>query len=76
MNTQKTDENNIKVIAVCCANGARWIAFWGIILVLLGGLGLLSAFTPIQQIARFIFPAFLVLWGAYLLFALFQARER
>ncbi len=74
MNTQKTDENNVKVIAVCCGTGARWMAFWGIILVLLGGLGLLSAFTPIQPIARYILPGFLVVWGAYLLLTLFQAR--
>lgn len=70
MNTQNSGENNVKYIAVCCVPNA----FWGILLVLLGGIGLIGAFIPLQHIGQYVLPAFLVLWGGYLLVNLRQAR--
>jgi hypothetical protein len=33
---------------------------------------LLSAIVPLEHIGRYILPAFLVLWGGYILFSLRQ----
>lgn len=75
MNTEKDLENKMQVVAVCCGACRGWrAAYWGIVLVLLGGLGLLSAFVPLQDLGRIIFPALLVLWGGYILLGIRRAR--
>ena len=76
MNTNSEDETKVKYVAVCCPPGTSWTAFWGIFLVLLGALGLLTSFMPLQQLGRYILPAFLLLWGGYLLFAWLRAYPK
>ena len=63
--------NDSKTVYVygCCAPGTGQAVFWGIVLILLGGLGLISAFAPLQHLGRYILPAFLVLWGIDILFS-------
>ena len=66
MNTENTNQN--QSTQVCCgASAGWWAAFWGIVLVALGGLGLLSNFVPFQHFGGYILPAFLLLWGAFIL---------
>jgi hypothetical protein len=72
MNTSNASETKTKYVGMCCAPSAGGAIFWGILLVLLGGLGLLSAIMPLEHLARYILPAFLVLWGGYILFSLHQ----
>lgn len=66
MNTENT---NLKPSTqVCCGASAGWhAAFWGVALVALGGLGLLSNFVPLQHLGGYILPAFLMLWGAFIM---------
>lgn len=73
MNTKSEDETKVQYVAVCCPPCTSRMAFWGIFLVLLGASGLLSALMPLQQLGRYILPAFLLLWGGYLLFAWLRA---
>ena len=70
MNTQNTHEDKGSYVAVCCGPCSGWrAAFWGIVLVALGGLGLLSLFVPLPpSLGRYIFPVLLVLWGGFILF--------
>lgn len=75
MDTPNSNDTKIKVVSVCCAPSAGWAAFWGILLITLGGLGLLSTVVPLQSIGRYILPALLVLWGGTILFNLRQARS-
>jgi hypothetical protein len=70
MNTSNASETKTKYVCMCCAPGAGQAVFWGILLVLLGGLGLLSAFMPLVHVGDYVLPAFLVVWGAYILFSL------
>jgi hypothetical protein len=68
MNTHPVNPANPQSGAVCCGPlSARRAAFWGSVLLLLGGLGLLSVLFPAQPLGRFILPAFLLLWGGGLL---------
>ncbi len=68
MNTQDKNETNVQYLAVCCCGpNTRRAIFWGIVLILLGGLGLLSTFVPLQHLGKYILPAFLLLWGSYIL---------
>ncbi len=76
MDTQNNNETKVQYVPVCCAPGSGWAAFWVILLILLGGLGLLSTFVPAQHLGRYILPAFLLLWGGYLLLNLRQVRAR
>ena len=69
MNTQNINEDKVRYVAACCGpNGAWRSAFWGSVLILLGGLGLLSTFVPLQNVGRSVLPALLVLWGGFILF--------
>ena len=69
MNNQNTREEKASYVAVCCGLCAGWrAAFWGIVLVGLGGLGLVSLFVPLSpSLGRYILPVLLVLWGGLLL---------
>jgi len=69
MDNPNSNDRNTVYIYGCCAPGTGRAVFWGIALVLLGGLGLLSAFVPFQHLGRYILPAFLLLWGGYILFS-------
>ena len=72
MNSENTNQKPYS--RTCCgASTGRWTAFWGILLVILGGLGLLSNFFPLQHLGGYILPAFLLLWGAFILFNLRQS---
>ena len=76
MNTETHREDTVTTIAACCGACAPWQAvFWGLVLVGLGGLGVLSAFVPLPlSLGRYILPALLVLWGAFLLLNARRAR--
>ncbi len=66
MDIENTTKN--QSAQVCCGTTSGWrSAFWGIILVILGGLGLLSNLVPIQHLGGYILPALLVLWGGFIL---------
>ncbi len=69
MNTETHREDKPAYVAVCCGLCTGWQAvFWGLVLVGLGGLGVLSAFVPLPiSLGRYILPALLVLWGAFVL---------
>ncbi len=54
--------------ACCRASAPGRSAFWGILLVILGGLGLLSNLVPLHNIGGYILPALLMLWGGFILF--------
>ena len=66
MNTQNSSENKVPYAMVCCGPCASWqTVMWGIVLIGLGGLGLVSLFVPLPPtLGRFILPALLVLWGS------------
>jgi len=76
MNTKSENETKMQFVAVCCAPSTGWKAFWGIFLVLLGALGLLSTFMPLQHLGHYLLPAFLLLWGGYLLYAWLRAYSK
>jgi predicted MFS family arabinose efflux permease len=64
MNTENTNQPT----QVCCGASAGWrAAFWGVVLVALGSLGLLSNLVPLQHLGGTILPALLMLWGAFIL---------
>ena len=48
--------------------GGRWVTFFGIALILLGGLALLNAVVPAIATARFVGPLFFIGIGAVLVF--------
>jgi hypothetical protein len=68
MNANPANLSDGQSAGVCCAprSGRRSI-FWGSLLLLLGGFGLLSILFPDQQLGRVLGPAFLLLWGGALL---------
>ena len=68
MDSQDRSESKAQYVAVCCCPGAGRATFWGILLVLFGALGLLSIVLPSVNLGRYLLPAFLILWGTYLLF--------
>ncbi len=76
MNTGTSREDKVTYVATCCGPCTPWQAvFWGIVLVGLGGLGLVSAFVPIPiALGRYILPALLVLWGAFCLLSARRTR--
>ncbi len=74
MNTQTMNEDNVRYVAICCGPNAGRTVFWGVGLICLGGLGLLSLFVPLQPLGRFIWPLFLVLWGGMLLLSLRRSQ--
>ncbi len=67
MDNQNVNTNR-SYLPACC--GAGQAAFWGILLVLLGGFGLLSTVFPLQHLWQYVLPAFLLIWGGYLLVSL------
>jgi hypothetical protein len=68
MNTVNPDPSQRQYLAVCCAPiSGRRMLFWGSVLLLLGGLGLMSILFPAQQLGRVILPVFLLMWGGALL---------
>ncbi len=67
MNVQESNPNPMVVVNGCCPNCARSAAFWGIVLIIFSGLGLLSAFVPQLNVGRYLLPAFFLAWGIYLL---------
>ncbi len=75
MDTRNENGNKVQYVGVCCGSSIWSAAFWGILLVILGGLGLLSNVLPFQQLARYIVPGFFVLWGGYILLRLRQFRS-
>jgi len=65
-----TDMKETKVVLTCCGiDSGKWMMFWGILLILLGALGLLSTLWPTQHLGQFLLPGFLLLWGGMLLFS-------
>ena len=57
----------------CCRHSHRSRAgFWGVFLILLGGMIFLGNFVPFEHVGRYIFPVFLIAWGGYVLSGLFQ----
>ncbi len=76
MNTTDVNKTNQEVVAMCCccAPSRVWAAFWGIVLISLGGLSLVNTVIPLQNVGRYILPAFLILWGGFILFNLRRTR--
>ena len=74
MSTKSTDETQSQYACWCGASGRARAVFWGSILVLLGGLGLLGAFVPLHNLAQYLLPAFLILWGGFILVSWFSRR--
>ncbi len=77
MNTQNSREDKVPSVAVCCGPCASWGAvMWGIVLIGLGGLGLVSLFVPLPPtLGRLIWPALLVLWGGLILLNRLRTRS-
>ncbi len=68
MNVENTNANWGQTAYFCCGIGPRLRSlFWGSALLLLGSLGALGNFVPLQGVGKYILPAFLALWGVFLL---------
>ncbi|MFQ5613042.1 MAG: hypothetical protein ACE5H9_13015 [Anaerolineae bacterium] len=60
---------------LCCAPGGRsGLNFWGVLLVVLGGLWLANNFGLVPGIGNFIFPVFLITWGSFLLWRAIESH--
>jgi phage shock protein C len=53
----------------------RWVTFFGIALILLGGLALLNAFLPSIATARYLWPLFIIGLGAVLVVGAMRRDE-
>jgi phage shock protein C len=53
----------------------RWLTFFGIALILLGGLALLNAVLPTIATGRFLWPVFIIGMGAVLVFGAMRRDE-
>ncbi len=74
MDNSNANKSKTEYVAVCCTPSAWWAAFWGIVLISLGGLSLLGTVIPLQHVGRYILPAILILWGGAILLNLRQKR--
>jgi hypothetical protein len=71
MSTTNLPEQQSSSERNCCGQTRRSRSgFWGIFLILLGATIFLSNFVPFQHFGRYVFPAFLIVWGAYVLIGL------
>lgn len=55
--------------------GGRWVTFFGIALILLGGLALLNAVLPSIATARYLWPLFIIGMGAVLVVGAMRRDE-
>ncbi len=76
MNTQNTNKTVIQPVMVCCAHSTSRAIFWGIVLIVLGGLGFLNTLVPLRHLGSYVLPALLVLWGGFILFNIRQQAGR
>lgn len=74
MNTKSLEGAKNECICWCGASAGVRAFFWGILLVLLGSLGLLQIFVPIQGLGMYLLPAFLILWGGFILVSRFSRQ--
>jgi hypothetical protein len=75
MHTENADDNQVRWVYACCGASPRLRSrFWGSMLLLLGGLGVLSSVMPLQGIGKYVLPAFLALWGVFILWNVLRSR--